>query len=323
MPLKKLVDALRKNKKFVLTTHVSMEPDALGSEIALCLLLRSLGKEVIIVNDDKILGEYAFLPGLKHVKRFGRLTKNIHTDCFVILDCSDLSRCGEVASLEPFAKTTLNIDHHISNSFFGDVNWVEPGVSSASEMVYMLYKKMRIPINQDIALLLFSGIATDTGFFRYANTSSRTLKAAEEFLNLGVIPSEVYRHIYQDVPFEDAVILAKELSKIKRAIWGKVVWASINRDILKNTSKEFDLGEHFLSFMRSIKGVEVAVLFKENLGRKKEIRVNFRSQGKVDVNKIAQSFGGGGHKTASGATIAGGLGTVMKKVLAEVKRKCV
>ncbi len=319
MPLKKIAAALRKNKRFLISTHISMEPDALGSEIALYLLLRRLGKQAMVVNDDKVIAEYAFLPGLKYVQRLGRRIKNIRFDCFVLLDCSDLSRCGEVAGLKANSRLILNIDHHISNSFFGDLNWVEPGMSSASEMVYNLYKKMRVPIDKDTALLLFSGIATDTGFFRYSNTSSDTHIAAAELLKRGVDSSSVYWHIYEDVPFRDAIILARELSRIERDIQGKVVWASLKRAIVKRTSEEFDLGDHFLSFMRAIKGVEVAVLFKEDKKGKKGVRVNFRSQGKVDVNSIAKFFGGGGHKTASGATIAGSLDAVKRKVLAKVR----
>lgn len=320
MQLKKLAAALRKNKRFLITTHISMEPDALGSELALYFLLRRLGKEAIIVNDDKVIGEYAFLPGLRYVKRLDSRIKNIRFDCFAILDCSDLSRCGEVANLKANSRLTLNIDHHISNALFGNINWVEPGMSSASEMIYKLYKKMRVPINKDVALLLFSGIATDTGFFRYANTSSDTHKAAAELLGHGVNSSLVYRHVYEDVPFRDAIILAGELSKIKSDCQGRVVWSSIRKATVKRTSGEFDLGDHFLSFMRAIKGVEVAVLFKENFGRdRKEIKVNFRSQGKVDVNSIAKFFGGGGHRTASGATIAGSLDAVKKRVLAKIR----
>jgi phosphoesterase RecJ-like protein len=273
------------------------------------------------MNDDKVIGEYAYLPGLSHIKRFGSPRLRRQYDCLVALDCSDLSRCGRVASFKAFCNTTLNIDHHLSNSFFGDINWVEPRTSSASEMVYKLYKRMRVPINRDVACLLFSGIATDTGYFRYSNTSSSTHKVAAECLGHGVKSSEIYRHIYQDIPYADAVILAKELAKVKRACCGRLVWSSINRKIAKKTSREFDLGEHFLTFMRAIKGVEVAILFKENLG-KEDIRVNFRSQGRVDVNKIAKFFGGGGHRTASGATIAGSLGSVTKEVLAKAKLMC-
>jgi phosphoesterase RecJ-like protein len=238
----------------------------------------------------------------------------------VVLDCSYLSRTGEVYRLNSQQKPVLNIDHHISNAKFGDINWVEPATSSCSEMIYKLYKAMRIPLERDTAVLLYTGILTDTGSFRYSNTTSFTHRIVSELLKFNLDISQIYKNVYENIPFEDMQLLAKILPTIRREASGKLVWFQIKKNLLRNKKLSFDLSEHILSFGRAIKDAQVVVLFKENLGVRNEIRVNFRSQGKVDVNRIAQSFGGGGHKTASGATIYGEIEQVRRRVLAKIKQ---
>jgi phosphoesterase RecJ-like protein len=213
----------------------------------------------------------------------------------------------------------LNIDHHISNVRFGDVNWVEPLTSSASEMVYKLFKYMRVPIDAQSALALYTGIMTDTGSFRYSNTTAETHKAAAELMKYRIDTVQVYKNVYENIPEEEVKLLNKILPSVKRECGGRLVWFQVPHNLLKGKKIVFDLGEHILSFGRAMKGAEVVVLFKENLGVKREIRVNLRSQGKFDVNKLAQYFGGGGHKAAAGITMHGTITAVRKKVLAKIK----
>jgi len=317
--LKKVVEIIKRNKRFLITAHTSLEGDALGSELAFACLVRALGKIAVIVNDDKVPQGYEFLPGLNSVKRYSSSFKDINFDVFVLLDCSDLKRSGDVYKLNIGGKPVLNIDHHISNAQFGEVNWVEPNVSSAAEMVYKLFKAMRVAINKDAAVSLYAGMLTDTGSFRYSTTSSFTHQAVADLMRQGINVVEIYRSIYEDKPFHDMKLLAGILGGIKRTSNGKIAWVELEKGISHNKSISFDLSERILSFVRAIKGVEVAVLFKKMEGRTNEIRVNFRSQGKVDVNKVAKFFGGGGHKTASGCTVKGTLAQVRRKVLAKVK----
>lgn len=179
---KKVVACVRKHKNFLITSHTSLEGDALSSELAFYRLIKAMRKNAVIINEDPIPDEYNFLPGINNIKKFRGNLGNIKFDCFVILDCSDLARCGEVSQLNLGGKTILNIDHHISNARFADVNWVEPYSSSASEMVYKLYKELRIPFDEDTAILLYVGMLTDTGSFHYSNTSAFTHKAVSELL---------------------------------------------------------------------------------------------------------------------------------------------
>ncbi len=298
----------------------------MGSTLAFYRLLKKLGRQAEVVSDDCIPCEYDFLPDIDRVKRFrfspgkkkgsGEYT---NFDCLVALDCSDLARCGQVARINTENKLVINIDHHISNGKFGDINWVEPRASSCSEMVYKLYKAMGVAFDREAALLLYTGILTDTGSFRYSNTTTFTHQAAAELLKYKLDVVQIYKRMYENVPFADMELLFRILPGMRSSAQEKVIWFQISKDIIRNKKLSFDLSEHVLSFGRAVKGVEVVVLFKENLGVKNEIRVNLRSQGKVDVNKIAQAFGGGGHKTASGITIRGTLDEVRKKVLAKIK----
>lgn len=319
MSLRKVIAAVKRNKDFLVTAHTNLEGDALGSELAFYRLIKALGKRATIVNEDGLPYGYDFIPGVDSIIRYKDNLKGIKFDCFVALDCSGLKRCGEVWRLNKEHKPVLNIDHHISNEKFGDINWVEPHASSACEMIYKLYKRLGVPLDRDSAICLYVGIITDTGSFRYSNTNSFVHRIVSELLRFSLDVPGIYKNIYGNIPLDDMRLLIKILPQMKFRAGGKVVWFTVPRHLLEGHDIAFDLTENILSFGRAIKGTEATVLFKENLGVKNEIRINFRSQGKVDVNKIAAFFGGGGHRTASACTIAGRLDEVRKKVLKKIE----
>jgi phosphoesterase RecJ-like protein len=319
MSLKKVVACIKNHKNFLITSHTNLEGDALGSELAFYNLLKKLGKAATVINEDNLSYGYDFFPLKDKLMKYKDNLKNIVFDCFVVLDCSDLTRTGEVYRLNSGQKPVLNIDHHISNQEFGNINWIEPHASSCSEMIYKLYKALRVPLDKNAAVLLYAGMLTDTGSFRYSNTSSFTHQVVSELLKFNLDIAQIYKSTYENIPFEDMKLLARILPGIRQEAKGRVIWFQIKQNMLKNKKSSFDLSEHILSFGRAIKDAQVVVLFKENLGVENEIRVNFRSQGKVDVNKIASFFGGGGHKTASGATVKGSIDQVRRKVLAKIK----
>jgi phosphoesterase RecJ-like protein len=320
MSLDKTIEFIKNHNKFLITSHTNLEGDALGSELAFYKLIKKLGKLAVILNEDSIPYGYDFLPNLNVVRKFKRNIKDINFDCLVALDCSDLKRTGEVYTINKEGLPILNIDHHISNAYFGSVNWVDPNASCCCQMIYELYKKLKLPVDKDTALFLYVGIVTDTGSFRYTNTSAAVHKITADLLQQDINISEVYRNVYGNIPFANLKLLAEILPTMKRVVRGKVVWFQIKKDVLKGKKRILiDLSENILNFARMIKDAEVAVLFKENLGLENEVRVNFRSQGKIDVNRIANFFGGGGHKTASGATVKGKIEEVRKRVLAKIR----
>jgi len=318
MGLNEICRGIRKYDNFLIAAHVSPEGDALGSQLGFYNLVKKMGKQATIISDDEIPYGYDFLPGIKHIRRLGRSLKKTKFDCLVILDCADLSRTGRVYKLNHNHKPVLNIDHHISNQFFGDLNWVEANASSCSEMVYKLYKRLRLKMDEETALALYTGIMTDTGSFRYSNTSSSTFEAVAELLKFKINVAMVYRYTYENIPSQEAKLLLKLLSGIKFFNRGKIAVFQIDSGMLKGEKTRIDLADQILSFGRAIQGVEVVVLFRNVFGAKSQVRVNLRSQGKVDVNKVAAFFGGGGHKTAAGCTVSGDNSEVQRKVIARV-----
>ncbi len=318
MRLEAIACFIRSHKSFLISVHTNLDGDALGSELAFARLLKKIGKRAMCVNDDDLPYGYDFLPGVRTLRRYRDGMKPGDFDCMAVLDCSDLRRTGKVASLAG-TRDILNIDHHISNSKFGDANLVVPKACCTCELIYALFRHMGIPIDRNSALLLYAGILTDTGSFRYSNTQPSTHRMAAELLATGVRASEVYKKLYASVPYEDVRLLSRILPTMRTDAGGKIVWFQLPRSLFHGRNVvSFDLSESILNFARSVKGVEVALLFKENPGH--EVRVNFRSQGVTDVNRLAAMFGGGGHRTAAGATIRGtSLERARRMVLKKVR----
>jgi bifunctional oligoribonuclease and PAP phosphatase NrnA len=319
MSLNEICESIKQHDNFLITAHTSPEGDALGAQLGFYNLIRKLGKRGTIISEDKLPYGFDFLPGHKLIRILGKGSK-INFDCLVALDCADLKRTGNIYKLNIDHKPVLNIDHHISNQMFGDVNWVDPSASSCSEMIYRLYKKLRMSIDQDTALVLYTGLMTDTGSFRYSNTSSFSHQIAAELIERGINVAQVYRNAYENIPISDVKLLLKLLPKIKFFGQGKIAAFQIDKNLLLGKKPCLDLAELLLNFGRAIKGVEVVVLFKKSLGVKNEVRVNLRSQGKVDVNKVAAFFGGGGHKTAAGCTLHGEIKKIIKNVIAKIQK---
>lgn len=319
MGLKKVIEEIKKNKSFLITTHINVEGDALGSELALRGLLTYLGKKTLLVNSDDVPEEYKFLPGVRKIKRLNQL-KDKAFDVFLVVDCSDLGRCEKVATAVPSDTLIINIDHHISNNKFGHINWIAPYSSSTSEMIYELYKNMHVPLDRNKALCLYTGILTDTGSFHYSNTTPRCLNIAADLIGYDLEIHKIYNNIYQNIPFSDARILSEIITSMRSDMKGKVVWFSIRKRFFQTRRISIDLAEHVLNFGRLIKEAEVIVLFREYSGVNGRIRVNLRSK-TLNVNKIAKIFGGGGHKNASGAIVKGTLKTVKRRVIGKIKEQ--
>ena len=315
--MEKVIGAIRKHRKFLITAHVNMEGDSLGSQLAMKELLRRLGKAAFILDDDIVPPHYRFLPGADEVSN--ELDDKPDFDAALILDCPTLKRVGRVKNLISKDKFIINIDHHISNEEFGDVNWVDPRASSAGEMVFKLFRAMGVTLTKEIALSLYIAILTDTGSFNYDNTSRVTHEIAGELLGYGLDPAAVSRNVYERRSIADIKFLGLVLSKIKVIEDGRAAYLEITKKMLKSTGVDVSKSEGLVNYARSIDKVKVAMLFREDPKDKGRIHVNFRSKGDVDVNLLASHFGGGGHMKASGCVIKGGLKDVERKVLAKVK----
>ena len=319
--MRKVIEAIKKGKHFLVTAHVNLEGDALGSQLAMKELLIGMGKDVLILDSDPVPEHYRFLPKADEVS--GKFDKVGAFDTAVVLDCPTLNRTGRVKDvIKASGVPIINIDHHVSNEKFGDVNWVEPNASSAGEMVFRLFKEAGVKMTKEVALSLYIAILTDTGSFNYDNTSSATHDIAGELLGYGLDPALVSESVYERRSVKDINLLGLVLATIRVNDKGTIAHLEVTKDMLDKTGADLAKSEGLINFARSIDGVKVAVLFKEDQKDKNKINISFRSKGDgsiIDVNKIASIFGGGGHTKASGCVINGSLGDVKKKVLDKIE----
>ncbi len=312
---KNFLDLIRRSQTFLICAHVNPDPDAFASEISLAIYLESLGKKVHVIAEDLPSEHMGFMPGMRKIHALGRRNK-IDYDVAIIMDCGDLGRIGKVQRLLKDDKPVVNIDHHVTNTYFGKLNYVDPKASSTSELIYELLKSWKAPLFRDIAYLIYIGIMTDTGSFRYTNTSSHTHMIIAELLKHDFLPQDAFKVVYENVPLVDLKYFTKVASEFDALYDGALICVDLPKRILNKFSRQFDLRDKIFGLLRSIKGVEVLIIFTED-GRSRT-RVNFRSQGLVDVAKIAYFFNGGGHSKASGCVLECGMKLARRRVLKRV-----
>lgn len=317
MSLASVINVIKKYNKFLITSHINVEADALGSELAFRELIKKMGKTPICINSERVPVYYEFLPGIEHIRT--DLKRFEDFDVAIVLDCPSIERTGKVKKILKKAKITVNIDHHISNNNFGDINWVRPEASSVGEMIYTLYKKMGLEISRRTALYIYIAILTDTGSFNYSNTSGVTHEIASDLLGYGLHPQDISNVIYENKNIRDIKLLGRVISTLKTEKNGKVAYMICTKAMTRKAKSDISATENFINLARSIKGVDIAVFIKQDAKKEKLYNVSFRSKGDADVNKVASFFGGGGHKNASGCIIKGTLQEVKKKVLSKAK----
>lgn len=316
--MNEVIEAIKRGRRFLISAHVNLEGDSLGSQLAAKELLRGLGKEAAIIDADPVPEQYKFLPNTNEV--LNKAPKNLKFDAALILDCPTLKRIGKVSDLISKDMVVINVDHHVSNENFGHINWVDPDASSAGEMVYKLFKETGVEMTGEAALYLYVAILTDTGSFNYENTSRLTHEIAGELLGRGLDPAAISENIYDRRSVSDIKFLALVLSTLRINKEGDVAYLEITKKMLKASAADPAKSEGFINYARSIDKAKVAIIFKEDLSGAGKIDVSFRSKGSgADVNKIAAYFGGGGHPRASGCVVEGSLAEVKRKVLAKVE----
>ena len=311
----KVLSALRKHKSFLVSTHVNPDPDALGSELSLAIFLRAMGKNVHIVNEEPAPRRLAFLPQARRIKGCAK-SRNIVCDAAIILDCGELDRVGKAQKLISKEMFVINIDHHVTNDFFGDLNLVEPKASSTAEVLYSLFKEAGHALTKDLAFNLYVGLMTDTGSFRFENTTARTHAICADLMRFGFSVTDIYRKVYASIPYKDLKEFTKLISRFDVLYSGRVVCIELSRAILARFSKQFDLRDTIFQFLRAMHGVDIFVIFTEVGSRR--TRINLRSSSKFDVAKLASDFSGGGHKRASGCVIEEGMKEARKVFLARI-----
>jgi len=317
MSIKKVIGALRKHKSFLITSHVNMEGDSVGCQLAMAKLLEGMKKKVYIVDNDPIPVNFLFLPKTRDASH--DLTIKRAYEAALVLDCPNIGRIGKVRDLITPDKVLVNIDHHVSNERFGDIDWVQPRASSAGEMVWYLYKEMRRKLTKEAAMYIYTAILTDTGSFTYDNTSSNTHEIASDLLSYGLDPAWIAMNIYERRSVAELKLLGESLSNLTLGSDGRIAYIEVTQDMLNRTGADISKTDNVVNYARSVDKVEVAMVFKENPRDKNLINISFRSKSEVDVNKIASLFGGGGHKRAAGCTVKGSLEEVRRQVVAKAE----
>lgn len=313
--LRKIAEELRSGYRFLISTHVNPEGDAIGSVLALGLALKDLGKKVLVLTQDPIPPVLTFLPGAEEILH--QAPENGGFDVAFALDCGDKTRLGvEFARVKGIGKI-INIDHHVSNSYFGDINLVDPRASSTAEIIFDLLRTIPVVLTPAVAENIYVGILTDTGSFHYSNTSPKTFAVARSCLRAGVEPWKVAEKVYETQPLARLRLLPLVLATLEVDGDGRVPYVVVTQKMMEESEASVALTEDFINFPRSLEGSEVALLFRELSPEK--YRVSLRSRGSVDVSRIAAEFEGGGHPQAAGCTVEGSLSKVKAKVLDRVK----
>jgi len=312
--IKETADILQKSNHIALVAHINPDGDAVGSLLGLGNALSKMSKRVYMFIDDDIPEQFAFLTNIGQIQRFA-FAEPLPVDLLVVLDSSDFDRVGKAKEKVNFTQS-LNIDHHISNEGFTDFRCLDVKAAATCEMIVALLDELAVEIDEEIAQALYLGIVTDCGFFRYANTTSKTMHVAAKLLDYGVVPNEIADYI-ETQTVETVMILPKVLETMEFYLDNKVASISVSPDLYRE-GVDSDI---YVKYPRYISGVQVALLFK---GVSDEVtRISMRSKS-LDVSKIATLFDGGGHKLAAGCTIQGDIKTAKElivKALAEHMRE--
>ena len=315
----RIIDKIKKNKTFLVASHIRPEGDALGSALALAISLKAIGKSVTVFNQDPVPDTLGFLPMSAEIVH--EIEDPAYYDVGIVLDCSDLDRVGREAKKIREIKEIINIDHHKTNSGFGDLRLVNPHKSSTAEILYDLLLEVPVPIAYETAVNLYTAILTDTGAFCYSNTTASTLKIASELVATGVNPSEVAEEVYEKQSAARLRLLGLVLGKLEILDNGRIGSVLVLSSMLEKAGATQDLTENMVNYPKSIRGVQVALLFREVSTN--HYRISLRSCDGVDVSDIAKDFGGGGHPRASGCTIKGSLPEVKERVLDSIRGRLV
>lgn len=306
----KLIQA---KNNFIVTCHVHPDGDAIGSLLAVGFVLKQYGKQVELICSDGVPSVYLFLEGSELIKK--ERERSVTPEVLILVDCAEKDRCAlnpetwNIPSL-----TIINIDHHITNTGFGNINLIDPQAAATGEVLYRLFSEAGVLLNQAVATALYTAVATDTGFFRYSSTSSFTLELASLLVKeYNIEPSKVAEQVHDQKSYKSIRLLGEVLCTLKVGIGGKVAWLVLDQPMLNKFQVENEETESFVNYARSIEGVEIGILFKEL--RPDEIKLSWRSSVAVDVSKLAAYFGGGGHARAAGCTINGRVDKVVSDVL--------
>lgn len=308
--LSQVAELLEKSNRVIISGHMLPDGDSLGSSLALGLALEMAGKEVVVASPDPPPDVYRFMPGIERVVLEPGQGP---FDTFVAVDCSAPDRLGRFKSLMESAGVVINIDHHTGTVPFGTCDYVDPGAAATGEILVDLLELMKVPISLEIATCLYVALVTDTGSFKYEQTTAGTHRRVARLLEQGAPAARLNTYLYDEKPLAAVRILQVALESLQISDCGRVAWIIIERNVLDKLGASDQHTEGLINYAREIQGVEVALLFREI--SRGEFKVSFRSKGEVNVNELARKFGGGGHPRAAGCVMEGSLAGMVSLVV--------
>ena len=310
-----ILDAIHQHPRFLVTSHARPDGDAIGSVLALAEILDQLGRKVDIILADPVPATYASLPNLdriRHTPSANDIDPDKSTPA-ILLECDGIDRTG-LLGLE--GRNLINIDHHASGRNFGSVNWIDEHACAVAAMVYRLAIAADVDITPSMATCLYAAILSDTGAFTYSSTTADTFALVHDLAAHGADPSQIARDIYFSNPASKIRLLGIALSNLQTE--GDIAWTWVTSEDMDRIGATAEDCEGVVNYLISIAEVEAAVFLRQ-VPDANQFRLSIRSKGKTDVAKIAEHFGGGGHRNASGCTLHGPLEVAIGRILTQLR----
>jgi phosphoesterase RecJ-like protein len=309
-----LLEAFRASPRFILTSHARPDGDALGSVLALAEILDQLGRQTDVVFADPVPLIYRTLPNVERIHHTPSAADIAdHSIPAILLECDGIARTG-LLGLED--RPLINIDHHASGRHFASVNWIDEHACAVGAMIYQIALAAKVEITPSMATCLYTSILSDTGAFTYSCTSADTFALAHDLAVRGASPSKIARDIYFSNPASKIRLLGAALTNLQCE--GSVAWSWVTSGDMERTGADAEDCEGVVNYLISIAGIESAVFLRE-LPSASQFRLSIRSKGKLDVSHVAEFFGGGGHRNASGCTIDGSLSEATERILSQLR----
>lgn len=313
--VQKFLTLIKDVDRFLLTSHQDPDGDSIGSLLGLCRFLKDLDKEVVVYNHGKMPARYSFLDSNAEI-RFAMSPLPFTPKAVVVLECPNTERTGFVKDYITLDMTIVNIDHHLNNALFGDINIVDPSACAVGEILHNIIKAGGYEVTPEVARPLYAAIASDTGRFKFPNTDSKCFLTASELVKAGAGPKEISDKIFSSYSPETIRLLGHILETLKLYDNGKICVLKLAMEDLKKYNVNAEDTEGIVDYSLVISGVKVGILFKEH--DYQTVKVSLRSQNNIDVCGYAKQKGGGGHTNAAGFTVKKQFKEVIGSVVAEI-----
>jgi bifunctional oligoribonuclease and PAP phosphatase NrnA len=302
----RIADEIRRRHRFVITSHVRPDGDAIGSQLAMAYALRALGKQVRLVDGDRPPTPLLVFPGAAEIEVMQEIDDP--GDAVIVMECGDLARTGVRGFERGFV---INIDHHPGNTMYGAVNWFDLSAAACGEMVCELIDELGVPLSKEIATHIYIAILTDTGSFHYSNITPRTFDMCRRCVEAGVEPPAIARSIFDSNNLGRLKLFGAVLSHMKLDDSGQIATVYVDQALADRCGGTYEDTEGLINLPLTVKEIQAVVFFKENGSN--DWRISMRSKGDVDTQAIAKQYGGGGHKNASGCSARGAYDVLQRR----------